>query len=133
MGYKDIEKQRKFQRKRCARNRREWFIDKYCVRCGSVEQLELDHINPKDKITHNVWSWSPQKRKEELAKCQVLCRDHHKEKTRKDMGYGLKHGTENGYGYYKCRCDECRLANTVGQRSRRKKYGRSPAYTRNPF
>lgn len=73
---------RNYQRNWIARRRKDWF-DKNgpCVICGSMEQLELDHINPEDKITHVVWSLSEGKRNLELSKCQVLCRTCHKRKT----------------------------------------------------
>lgn len=55
-----------------------------CAVCGSSEFLEIDHINPETKVSHNVWSWSESRRTEELKKCQVLCKKCHKEKTRAD-------------------------------------------------
>jgi len=60
-----------------------------CVKCGSKERLELDHINPEEKewnpkhsmcskkLTENFWK--------EIDKCQLLCYVCHKEKTKKGM------------------------------------------------
>jgi len=63
------------------KRREDFFKNKSCVKCGSIDKLELDHINPEDKITHSVWSRNETFRKIELAKCQVLCHTCHKEKS----------------------------------------------------
>ena len=54
-----------------------------CVKCGSKERLELDHINPKEK------EWNPKRSMcsknlterfwKEINKCQLLCFDCHKD------------------------------------------------------
>lgn len=75
------EAQREYQRKWKARRRADFFADKCCVRCGSTERLELDHKDPKLKISHNIWSWSKERREAEIAKCQVLCNECHQVKT----------------------------------------------------
>jgi hypothetical protein len=72
-----VELQREYNRLWIARRREAFFRDKYCARCGSRKQLELDHIDPATKVTHNVWSWAQERRDVELAKCQVLCHDCH--------------------------------------------------------
>lgn len=60
-----------------------WFFENGpCIICDSWENLELDHINPKLKISHNIWSWSEEKRQQELKKCQILCEKCHLEKTK---------------------------------------------------
>src|SRR5579863_7150610 len=55
-----------------------------CANCGSWTDLEVDHKDPEQKITHRVWSWKESRRLEELAKCQVLCYNCHKEKSNKE-------------------------------------------------
>jgi hypothetical protein len=82
MGYKDKEKQREYQRLWRERRRRDWF-DKNgpCIKCHSWENLEIDHIDPKLKTSHRIWSWSEKRRDRELAKCQVLCKVCHAEKS----------------------------------------------------
>lgn len=107
MPYKDIAKRREYNRQWVRNRRAEFFKDKKCVVCGSIDRLELDHINRTEKVSHRIWSWSLERRKTETDKCQILCHEHHLEKTAKDMNYGLKHGTATGYIRYKCRCRLC--------------------------
>ena len=73
--------------------REKWFLENGpCVDCGSWENLELDHVNPDTKIHSAIWSWSDQRRSEELTKCQPRCYDCHKKKT-------IREGFERGiYG-----------------------------------
>jgi hypothetical protein len=82
MPYKDKEKQLAYQREWIARQRREWIdANGPCVLCGSHQRLEVDHIDPSVKVTHNIWSWSRERRKKELVKCRVLCYECHKTKS----------------------------------------------------
>jgi len=85
MPYKDPEKNREYQRKWVAKRKADWYKDKFCVHCGSVERLELDHIDPKQKISHSIWSWTQEKRDADTAKCQVLCHDCHVKKTKDNV------------------------------------------------
>lgn len=87
-------------------------------------QLEIDHIDPRQKLSHRIWSWSPARREAELGKCQVLCQKHHLEKTKlngdiPDWGKGLKHGTRSMYNKHKCRCAECKAWNAAKSRRHR--------------
>ena len=69
--------------------RADWFAaNGPCQKCSSKEKLELDHINPEEKVSHTVWSWTPMRRELELKKCQVLCRPCHREKTSTQNGAG---------------------------------------------
>lgn len=112
MSYATRSEQQKYQREWCAKNRAAFLDGKSCVVCGTTSQLEVDHIEPALKISHNVWSWAPARRAAELAKCQVLCNTHHKAKTRADRPVP-EHGTISRYGgIHKCRCDACRKANS---------------------
>lgn len=93
--------------------RTDWFSNNGpCKICGSADRLELDHIDPLLKITHNVWSWSEVRRIEELYKCQVLCYKCHKEKTKAFLTKNL-HGTTSKYNIGKCRCELCKSAYAV--------------------
>jgi hypothetical protein len=100
------------QRIRVARNRAEFFSGRVCVDCGTTERLELDHVDPKLKISHKIWGWSKVRREVELAKCVPRCNACHHKKTHKDLGWGAyaKHGTPPCYNRG-CRCDLCRGVN----------------------
>jgi hypothetical protein len=64
------------------RRRNAWFTENGpCQGCGTWEDLELDHIDRALKEAHNIWNWSDVRREIELAKCQVLCRPCHIEKS----------------------------------------------------
>ena len=113
------EAQREYQRLWMKKRRDGYLLGKACARCGSFDNLEIDHINRDTKSpilkklhTGSLWSWSESRRLAELEKCQILCTDCHKKKTHEDMGWGLKHGTAHAYKHYKCRCDLCTKANT---------------------
>jgi 5-methylcytosine-specific restriction endonuclease McrA len=75
-----------------------------CIKCGSTDLLEFDHIDPSNKKYNvsEIWSttgifWN------ELEKCQILCFSCHKEKT------SLENIVHNRWRYenHKCRCLEC--------------------------
>lgn len=93
MPYKDPGRQRKYQRERNARIRREWLQENGpCAQCGNAENLNVDHVDPETKISHNVWSWSKSRREAELAKCQVLCQVCHFAKTGRENSIPPKNG-----------------------------------------
>lgn len=97
MPFKDQEKKREYDRVWQAKRRFEWFSDKFCIVCGSTESLELDHIDPIQKVTHRIWSWSSKRRETELNKCQVLCETCHVIKTKENRDSGFLPG-ENHIG-----------------------------------
>lgn len=112
------EAQREYMRRWIAKRRFDFFSDKNCIQCGSVENLELDHIDPRTKVSHSIWSWSESRRLAEIAKCQVLCQTCHKQKTRDQYpitnGFAVhQHGTINMYESQKCKCEPCRAAKHV--------------------
>ena len=89
-----------------------------CVKCGCVEDLHVDHINHLTKsftIGEN-WSRSWDILEAELKKCQLLCKEHHLEKSKEEgslaKGWNKQprqtHGTVWSYSKYKCRCDLCK-------------------------
>lgn len=109
------ELQNEYQRKRLAKRRAEWFEGKICTNCGSEENLELHHLDPETKISHNVWSWSQKRRDEELLKCVVLCEICHNKISSEQFKEwystpleNKKHGTSNTYNKHGCRCDLCK-------------------------
>jgi hypothetical protein len=87
-----------------AERRRQYFKDKECAHCGAKIKLVNHHTDRSTKKSHKFWSWTEEKRKEELAKCVVLCAECHK----KEHGYNQNyHGTITGYNHHKCRCSLC--------------------------
>lgn len=88
-----------------------------CKRCGSIEELQVDHIDPFLKVDHKVWSWSETRRMSELAKCQVLCKPCHIQKTIEENGWNILHG---GTRYRQgCRCDVCKNAQRLRVQNQR--------------
>jgi len=71
-----------------------------CVRCGSTDDLQVDHIEPSTKdlslrAKHSAtfWSWSWERVLAELAKCQLLCRPCHQAKSAGEVPRGVKVAT----------------------------------------
>mgnify|MGYP001588320722 FL=1 len=100
-----------------------------CILCGSGDSLEIDHIDWRTKL-HTISSYTNRSWEiflEELKKCQLLCSECHKDKTRKDLceqktGERVQpHGTQWKYVKYGCRCDECVLANKEYNRIKKMK------------
>lgn len=103
-----------------------------CAICGSTQSLEIDHVNEEIKKFAVLSRWSMKDKDAlmaELEKCQLLCVDCHKEKTRqylskiKQTDRSLKHGTIAQYYRYKCRCGSCRAAYSVYKKEQRRKAG----------
>lgn len=106
MPYIDKERQREYSRNWVANRRALYFKDKVCTKCGGTDRLELDHIDPVLKVSHNIWSWSEIRQRAELVKCQILCFKCHKAKTL--MLYAPKrHGTDAMYHKGPCKCELC--------------------------
>jgi hypothetical protein len=80
-----------------------------CVQCGSVDELEIDHIDPatKEFTIASRWGLPDEAMQKELSKCQLLCYDCHKEKSASARRVDV-HGTWGMYRRRGCRCDECR-------------------------
>lgn len=114
------------------RKRREQVIEKLggcCAVCKTTEDLEIDHIDraTKEYNVAHIFSANEEKFWKEIAKCQLLCKKCHKEKTeRENIELGLttkehEHGTINKYITEKCRCPLCKKANQEYMRQYRKK------------
>src|SRR4030081_2007122 len=118
------ELQREYQRLWIARRRAAYFKDKSCVDCGSKESLQLDHIDRTTKVDHRIWSWSEERRSEELEKCTVRCQPCHQIKTNNDLDRGYTvHGSEiRGY-HHGCRCEACTEAHRLYNKAIRDKLG----------
>lgn len=116
MPYKDRVKQLAYQNEWTKRQRTDWLQQNGpCVKCGSWDRLEVDHIDPKMKSTHRIWTWSKARRAIELAKCQVLCYACHLAKTIEQRGRVTTHATVSMYKQG-CRCNACRCEVAVRQR-----------------
>lgn len=89
------------------------FLGGRCVKCGSIDNLEFDHIIRSSKkfcVGGNL-GLVRGRLKEELLKCQLLCHDCHLKKTNKELSRGVPvHGTISTYNNYKCKCTKCRRA-----------------------
>lgn len=119
MPYKDKETLLKYQREWTAKRRKEWFENNGpCNKCGSWDNLELDHKDPKSKVSHKIWNWSESRRLAELVKCQILCRVCHIEKSKEEIF--PEHGKASRYRNHKCRCNKCTRANTLAQQEYRR-------------
>jgi len=92
MPYKDPQQQREYERAWVAERRAAWFAGKICDWCGSTEDLQLDHRDPKKKVSHRIWSWSKARRVAELAKCRPLCRPCHAKKSASETARGSRNG-----------------------------------------
>jgi len=81
-----------------------------CVRCGSTDTLEFDHISASSKtydISKIFAGGSEAKVQAELLKCQLLCHECHVKKSHEegDVKY-VEHG--GGLtGKRNCRCELC--------------------------
>ena len=82
MADKDINTKRERQRNWLRARRKEYLSDKQCVMCGSKKDLQIDHVDRYKKLSHKIWSWATERRDEEMKKCQILCDNCHKEKSR---------------------------------------------------
>jgi hypothetical protein len=107
---RNIENNRKWRREWMRKRRADFFYEKKCSFCEDDKCLELHHVNPAEKESRCVWSWSQERREKELKKCIVLCKKCHKEETRKQLAVEWNHGTSYGYRTHGCRCELCREA-----------------------
>ena len=81
-----------------------------CVRCGTTESLEFDHIDRHTKSfdVGKLLNYSKAKRDSELLKCQLLCTQCHilkgdEYRDQKQVGHG-----EGLSGKRNCPCKECK-------------------------
>lgn len=105
--YKNPADRRDYQLEWMRKRRTNWLLANGPCKCGSWERLEIDHINPGSKVNHRIWSWTDEKREAELAKCQVLCFVHHREKTAAERWNRVQHGSYAMRVKGKCRCALC--------------------------
>jgi 5-methylcytosine-specific restriction endonuclease McrA len=98
-------------RRRVRRARLIELLGGQCVRCGSTDELEFDHIDPETKVfaVGSDMSRAWDKLVEEGLKCQLLCRECH-------VAKGIEDRPEPAHSYYRywyygCRCATCKAAN----------------------
>lgn len=101
-----------------------------CKICGTKKNLEIDHVVHKSRkfCATRMLSYSAKIFWKELLKCQLLCRDHHREKTLRELGKKSAigtHGTISSYKY--CHCEKCRKAKREWTREYRKTHPRKYA------
>lgn len=87
-----------------------------CVHCGGVEDLEIHHIDPATKSFTIAAGWhhSWAKILQELQKCQILCRDCHRDHHR----VVNPHGSVRRY-WQGCRCDACKAKMSAYNKEKR--------------
>lgn len=101
------------------------FLGNKCFYCGSVNNLEFDHIDPKTKEIEvsRMLNVSLERFWNEVKKCQLLCRTCHIKKTIVERGLNdarNTHGTISSYRY--CKCALCKKAwNTHSNNYRKRK------------
>lgn len=92
-----------------------------CVKCGSADGLEIDHIDRTTKTGEiNKMVGNRAKFWAEIDRCQLLCKDCHIRKTVSERGqlyYKGMHGFLSSYRY--CKCRKCKDAMLVYYRKLR--------------
>lgn len=82
--------QKKYQRKRYLDKKKMLieYLGGKCSSCGCSDNLEFDHIDASTKefTIMSRWKLPISVMKDELDKCQLLCKECHREKTRIDLG-----------------------------------------------
>jgi hypothetical protein len=86
-----------------------------CVDCGTIENLEFDHVNSAEKsfpISKKMNNGNWEVILEELKKCVLRCSTCHLQKSFEagDIPPKATHGTYAMYSHHRCRCDDCKAA-----------------------
>ena len=78
-----------------------------CIECGSLDNLEFDHIDPETKICSiaQASSFSEKRFWNEVDKCQLLCEDCHDKKHESTAPCGTVQRYWRG-----CKCSDCKSA-----------------------
>lgn len=89
-----------------------------CVVCGTTDNLEIDHIDRSTKTMaiSGLWSCNIQRYEAELKLCQLLCEEHHKQKTSRENS--VEHGGGKT-GKRNCYCELCAPLKRAYARERR--------------
>lgn len=112
--------------------RRAWAIDLLggaCIACGATADLEIDHIDPATKsyeIGSRLARYSKDRILVELLKCQLLCVEHHRAKSRREARARVTHGKYHAAYHLRCDCDLCAEFKRTYVRADRPKKGPKP-------
>lgn len=108
------------------------FLGGQCAKCGATEGLEVDHVERTQKAFNISCRLTLEAILDELAKCQLLCTIHHREKTGQEQE-GFTHGTLYAWSKKKCSCEDCMIAkwewHDARNARRRSPEGRGPYRT----
>ena len=131
MPFKDPVQQRAYQVAWLQQRRLAWLAENGpCADCGTWDDLEIDHRDPAQKISHRIWAWARTRREAELAKCQVLCYRCHQIKT--NAQGRTKRFCSQGHDTWECgrdkqyRCRRCRAEREYPVTNARKRRARRP-------
>lgn len=94
-----------------------------CNRCGSIDRLEFDHVqkDKKFKAVTELLTGTIVLLLKEINKCQLLCYQCHKEKSKVDNSK-YQHGTLTMYKNHRCRCESCRSVWNMATKRWKKNY-----------
>lgn len=127
---KTKEERRRYNLERYHRLRAEYIelLGGKCVVCGSVKNLEFDHTDRETKTVgrRSIMNVSREWALEELKLCQLLCNQHHRDKSEKagDIGQ-VEHGGGNS-GKRNCPCEPCKERKREYMREYKKRKNSSP-------
>ena len=82
-----------------------------CIVCATTEDLEFDHIEASKKeynISKILSTGSETKVEYEMAKCQLLCKEHHLDKSFREGDMKIVGHGEGLTGKRNCYCDLCK-------------------------
>ena len=91
MGWhtQSVEAKREWYRNYYAKRRQEYILllGGKCSKCSSTENLEFDHKDRSSKTfaISKLLTYSKKRVSEELAYCQLLCEECHREKSRSEL------------------------------------------------
>lgn len=98
-----------------------------CISCGSPENLQFDHVDPKKKLFNIKDNLTLESIISEVNKCQLLCNFCHIKKTNEEKK-SFTHGTMYAWMKKKCSCGECYRARRLYHRERNRKRRKGKGY-----
>lgn len=107
---KDIDRYRAWREKTIE------YLGGACTVCSTQVALEFDHIDESTKAFSISSNWGMADREalqQEIDKCQLLCKKHHRQKTvsfLSELQRGITHGSTYAWMKAHCTCDVCEAA-----------------------